>query len=157
MQLSRADAYCRYYQSQLGGSANYPVFIGGQHGDGLGSFFRGVLRFVAPIALRGLSVFAANTIQSHQQGASLKDAARGAIKPALGAMANELATRHAPQSGSGASALFDGVHGIPYMTRNAYKSIAYKGKSKRKAAKKKHSHAKKAKTASIYDGSQPNF
>lgn len=153
---SRVDAYTKYYQSQLGGSANYPVFIGGQHGDGLGSFFRGILRFVAPIALRGLSVFAANTIQSHEQGASLKDAARGAIKPALGAMASELATRHAPQSGSGASALFRGVQGIPYTTKNAYKSIAFKDNRKRKAVRK-HRKAKKSKPASLFDGSLPNF
>lgn len=140
-------AYCKYYQSQLGGSTNFPVFVGGQHGEGIGSFFRSVWRFIAPIALRGYSNFASNTLQKHEQGASLKDAAKSSIMPALGAMASSVANRPA-QTGSGlyngvngVSPLFDGVNGIPTGVKRAYKSVQFKAKKKTSKKRQKRTHS----------------
>jgi hypothetical protein len=84
------EVYVRYYkQQQQGGSL--PVFRGGRHdqqeGAGLGDIFRGIFRFVAPIALRGLSSFAANTLRAQQQGVPLGEAAKAAILPAIGEVA----------------------------------------------------------------------
>ena len=138
-------AYCKYYQSQTGGSATFPVFVGGQHGEGLGSLFRSVLRYVAPVALRGISNFASNTIQKHGQGQSLTDAARSSIAPALGSMASGFASRQS-QSGSGSFSdvnsvgpLFDGINGVPHGVKRAYKSDKYKAKSNT-AKKRKLAH-----------------
>jgi hypothetical protein len=80
------EVYVRYYkQQQQGGSL--PVFRGGRHdqqeGAGLGDIFRGIFRFAAPIALRGLSSFATNTLRAQQQGVPLGEAAKAAILPAL--------------------------------------------------------------------------
>ena len=76
----------RYYTQQHGGSL--PIFRGGRHdqqeGAGLGDIFRGIFRFVAPIALRGLSSFAANTLRAQQQGVPLGEAAKAALLPAIG-------------------------------------------------------------------------
>jgi hypothetical protein len=94
----RQAAYYQYYVAQRGGQL--PVFRGGrQGGEGLGDFFRGILRFIAPIALRGLTTFAGKTLDAHQQGASLADAAKSAIKPTLQSVGSSISDRM--QSGSG--------------------------------------------------------
>lgn len=60
------------------------MFRGGfQSGEGLGDFFRGLLRHIAPIALRGISAFAGRTLDAHQKGSTLKDAAKQALLPTL--------------------------------------------------------------------------
>ena len=103
------SAYCRYYEAQSGGEL--PVFRGGlQSGEGIGDFFRGLLRFVAPIAVRGIKTFAGNVMDAHQKGATLKDAAKSALKPTLGAVASSIgeqlqARNDQPQAGSGVFAL----------------------------------------------------
>jgi hypothetical protein len=140
-----SSAYCKYYQSQAGGSAAFPVFVGGQHGEGLGSLFRSVLRYIAPVAMRGITHFASNTLQKHGQGQSLVDAARSSVGPALGTMASGLVSKPS-QSGSGSfsekqsvSPLFDGVNGIPHGVKRAYKGAVPKAK-KNTAKKRKLDH-----------------
>lgn len=103
--MDRYSAYCRYYQAQSGGEL--PVFRGGiQNGEGIGDFFRGLLRFVAPIAMRGIKTFAGNVMEGHQKGQTLKEAAKQALKPTLGAVASSFgeqmqARNAAAQGGSG--------------------------------------------------------
>ena len=98
------SAYCRYYEAQSGGQL--PVFRGGvQNGEGLGDFFRGLLRFVAPIAVRGISNFAGHMIDGRHKGQSLKEAAKQAIRPTLGAVASSISEQmqgaKSEQTGSG--------------------------------------------------------
>ena len=79
------EVYVRYYtQQQQGGSL--PIFRGGRHdqdGAGLGSILAGIFRHVAPIAVRGLTSFAKNTLSAYQQGVPLGEAAKAAILPAV--------------------------------------------------------------------------
>ena len=98
------SAYCRYYEAQSGGQL--PVFRGGvQNGEGLGDFFRGLLRFVAPVAMRGISTFAGHMMDGRQKGQSLKEAAKQAIRPTLGEVASSISERMqgamSEQTGSG--------------------------------------------------------
>lgn len=136
----RSAAYCRYYDRQYGGEI--PVYRGGQHGDGLGDILRGILRFIAPIALRGISSFATSTVQAHARGASLSDAAKGAWRPALGAMVS--AAQNKMQTGSGV--LFQGTHGIPFERAVTYKRHAVKKRkgTSKKATSKKGSTTKRS-------------
>lgn len=78
--------YRAYYTSQMGGEIR--VFRGGlQTGAGLGDILRGVFRFIAPIALRGVSAFATNTLAGTQAGLPLALAARAALGPTISAVA----------------------------------------------------------------------
>ena len=151
--MPSSNPYLKFYQSQGGGSLDMPVFVGGQHGEGIGDFFRSVLRFIAPIALRGLSAFASNTMRAHEGGASLKDAARSAIGPSLGAMASSLSgsMNQQPQGGSGMSALFHGDEGVPYENSPIYKGVRGK-RSHQSKSKKKHSKKNKQKHHSSSNG-----
>lgn len=47
MYIPDAEAYLKYYQDQAGG--NLPRFYGGQHGYGLGSLIRSLVRRLIPI------------------------------------------------------------------------------------------------------------
>jgi hypothetical protein len=155
--MVHANPYLKYYQSQIGGGSDIPVFIGGQHGEGIGDFFRSVLRRILPIALRGLSTFATSTMRAHEGGASLKDAARSAITPSLGAMASAVQGSFADrkeQSGSGGSALFSGVEGVPFESTRVYKGLQLKRKHKR-AAKSKRS--KKQKVHNVSDDAEHGY
>lgn len=103
--MDRSAAYCRYYQAQSGGG-DIPVFRGGrQSGEGLGDILRGIFRFIAPLALRGISAFAGHTLDAHQKGATLKDAAKSAINPTLSSVASGFAEQFErkknEQAGSG--------------------------------------------------------
>jgi hypothetical protein len=142
--MVRSNPYLKYYQGQVGGSVDIPVFVGGQHGEGLGDFFRSVLRFIAPIALRGLSTFASTTQRAHEGGASLKDAARSAIGPSLGAMAGAVGeSMRNQQAGTGMNALFTGDEGVPYTNaHHVYKGVMEK---KRHHSKSKHNKKRKQK------------
>jgi hypothetical protein len=139
--MVHTNPYLKYYQGQVGGGADFPVFVGGQHGEGLGDFFRSVLRFIAPIALRGLSAFTSTTLRAHEGGATLKDAARSAIGPSLGAMATAVSSSLGKkQEGSGMNALFAGDEGVPYDGARVYN-----GDSR----KRKHHYAPSVKTKRI--------
>lgn len=82
--------YTAYYQSQVGGQLR--VFRGGlQSGAGLGDVLRGLFRFLAPIAIRGLSAFATNALSGHMAGLPLALAAKGAIMPTISAIAGTAA------------------------------------------------------------------
>ncbi len=102
--MDKSAAYCRYYQAQSGGEI--PVFRGGrQSGEGLGDILRGIFRFIAPLALRGISKFAGHTFDAHQKGATLKEAAKSALTPTLNSVASGFAEQlhrgKNEQSGSG--------------------------------------------------------
>jgi hypothetical protein len=85
-----ASDFRSYYESQLGGQL--PVFRGGlQRGAGLGDILRGIFRYLAPMALRGLSTFAGSTLAAHQAGAPLAAAARSAIMPTISSIAGSRA------------------------------------------------------------------
>jgi hypothetical protein len=137
--MARANPYLKYYQGQVGG-ADFPVFVGGQHGEGLGDFFRSVLRFIAPIALRGLSAFTSTTLRAHEGGATLKDAARSAIAPSLGAMASAVSSSFGKQEGSGMNALFAGDEGVPYECERVYNDTS---------RKRKHNYSSNVKTKRV--------
>jgi hypothetical protein len=101
--MDKTAVYYRYYRSQSGGEI--PVFRGGrQSGEGLGDILRGIFRFIAPIALRGFSTFAGHTLDAHQKGASLKDAAKSALNPTLNSVTTGIAEQfrgRQQQTGSG--------------------------------------------------------
>jgi hypothetical protein len=160
--MTSAD-YCAYYDSQMGG-AQLRVFRGGiQSGAGLGDILRGVLRFLIPIALRGLGSFAGRTLLGHQAGKTLGEAAKAAVGPSLSVMAGHAAPAAsrfmnaylpgvAPQQPQpqqeekpvekqrgGGGTLFDGIEGIPTTaeTIKQYKKTAPrapKGKKRKSAA-----------------------
>lgn len=134
--MSSAD-YCAYYDSQMGG-AQLRVFRGGiQSGAGLGDILRGVLRFLVPVALRGLGSFAGRTLLGTQGGKTLGEAAKAAIGPSLGVMAQhampaasrfmnayipgvmpsqppaQQEVKQPEKQRGGGGSLFDGVEGIP--------------------------------------------
>ena len=133
--IATKDNYLQYYEKQRGGEIT--VFRGGQQGDGLGDILRGILRFIAPIALRGVSNFASSTLKAREQGSSWKDAAKGAIAPTLSAIARDVVGNVSTQGGSGA--MFHGVEGVPDENVRLYK--------RRKAAKKhKPKKVKKSKS-----------
>ena len=129
------NRYTEYYRAQLGG--NIPVFRGGlQRGAGLGDVLRGIFRWFAPVAARGVSTFANNAINNATSGMPLLQAARKAVAPAISAAAGA-AGPHVQgivenllpvfgfggrQKGSG-GVLFSGEEGIPtgQATINAYK------------------------------------
>jgi len=73
------SVYCKYYQAQYGGEL--PVFRGGgsQSGAGIGDLLRGLGRMILPVALRGVSSLASNTLAGTQAGLSLGSAAKAAI------------------------------------------------------------------------------
>jgi hypothetical protein len=71
-------------QVQLGGAL--PVFIGRrrypQYGEGFLDVLRRVAKFVMPIALSGASKFLGETQRATEEGASIGDAAKAALRPA---------------------------------------------------------------------------
>ena len=103
------NPYFTFYRAQFGhGMPVYqgrglPVFqgYGDQRGSGLGDILRGVFRsvipFLAPIACRAASGFISNTARGLNSGQSLKDAAKGALRPtaegAVEAVAEEVGKR----------------------------------------------------------------
>jgi hypothetical protein len=127
------SAYCRYYKAQSGGEL--PVFRGGlQSGEGIGDFFRGLLRFVAPIAMRGISTFAGHVMDARNKGQTLKEAATGALKPTLGAVASSIGDQlqAQKQEGSGAFSM------LRFKHRKRKSDSQHGGTSKRRKVYKKH-------------------
>jgi len=128
-----SNQYYQYYKRQYGGEI--PVFRGGQHGDGIGDWLRGALRWLMPVAFRGLTTFGARAADAHNSGQSMADAMKAAIRPALSAAAQDALSR--AQAGSGAQgggALFSGDHGVPTASTTA----AYKSSPGGKMHKKTH-------------------
>jgi len=86
---ARTQAYIGIFRNQHG-AGGISVFQGldrYQSGQGIGDFFRGLLRRVIPVALgagkAALSAFAG----AHDQGSSLKDSLKAVIRPAIQAAA----------------------------------------------------------------------
>ena len=77
------DSYIEHYRAQVGGKL--PVFRGSpfQRGEGLGDIFRAVLRFLLPVASTAATTFIKGTADELNQGATLKDAAKGALGDTL--------------------------------------------------------------------------
>lgn len=80
---AHVQAYLGVFRNQHG--SGIPVFQGlarYQSGQGIGDFFRGILRRVIPVALNvaksALSAFSG----AQEEGASIKDALRATLKPA---------------------------------------------------------------------------
>ena len=76
----------------------------------------------------------------------MKDAAKKAIRPSLGAMAQTFASRIHPaqHSGSGQDALFSGVQGLPYQDSDEYKGHGKKSKRSKKSKTRVKSHKRTA-------------
>jgi hypothetical protein len=90
--MATSNEYVAYYESQVGGQLR--VFRGGlQSGAGLGDVLRGLLRFLMPVALRGISSFAGNMLAGTKAGLPLAMAARAAVGPAVSAVAGPAAAR----------------------------------------------------------------
>lgn len=144
------NPYLRFYRAQLGpGMSVYqarglPVLqgYGYQRGSGLGDILRGVIRsvipFLAPIASRAASGFISNTARGLHSGQSLKDAAKGALRPtaegAVEAVAEEVGKRFLQRG-----------HG--HKRKKVYKGMKVKKLKKHKKTKKRkpnkvrrHSH-----------------
>ena len=90
----KCKAFLNYYAAQCGCSrdqsgGSLPVFIGSQHqyGAGLGDILRGIFRREAPIigpALKStLGTFLGETGSAMNQGMTIKDSLRSALKPTL--------------------------------------------------------------------------
>lgn len=85
----KAELYVRFFMGgQTGaGIGDMPVFQGMrdyQQGAGFGSFFRGLLRYILPVAVRGAATFLGETSKAHDAGMSLGDAAKSALRPTAG-------------------------------------------------------------------------
>lgn len=93
----KTQAYYQYFNGGGGGGGDYPVFRGArrfpQYGAGIGDFFRGLFRTMFPVALRGAATFVNEAVREQGEGASLGQAAKAALKPALGAVLNEVIAR----------------------------------------------------------------
>ena len=86
---AHTQAYINVFSGQSGGGG-IAVYQGGsryQSGQGIGDFFRGLLRHILPVALgvgkAALSAFSG----AHDEGASIKDSFKAAIRPSIQAAA----------------------------------------------------------------------
>jgi hypothetical protein len=134
--MDKSAAYCRYYQAQSGGEI--PVFRGGrQNGEGLGDILRGIFRFIAPLALRGISKFAGHTLDAHQKGATLKEAAKSALTPTLDSVASGFAEQFQggknQQTGSGMALNQPGCKKAIMYVKPRRQNVYKRPKSKRRS------------------------
>lgn len=80
------QAILSHYLNQNGGGGSQ-VFRGAQfqYGTGIGDIFRSLGRFLLPIFASSASGFIGSAAKGLSEGKNLKDAAREALKPTLGA------------------------------------------------------------------------
>lgn len=143
--------YLQYYTTQRGrgDTTSLRVYRGAerwrprQRGDGFGSMLRGLARFVLPVLGRGIGAFASHTMDATDRGASLGDAAKSALKPAL---------RAAVDAGAGQMASYQGGNGGKkrHAEPNFYERMLEAKRRKRergdgKKAKKQRGGGKKRK------------
>lgn len=155
--MDKSAVYYRYYEAQRGGEI--PVFRGGrQSGEGLGDILRGIFRFIAPIALRGFTTFAGHTLDAHQRGATLKDAAKSALTPTLNSVTSGIAEQFRgggqKQAGSGARRILQHMQHSHKQVRRAALGKApdvYKRRSRKRRANGKFV------AAHDHDSTQYNF
>ena len=72
------------HKHQIGGGSDFPVFKGGrysQYGNGFGDILRPALRFILPIAARGVTTFLSEAAKAKGDGANWTTAAKNAIIP----------------------------------------------------------------------------
>ena len=72
------------HKHQTGGGSDFPVFKGGrysQYGNGFGDILRPALRFLLPIAARGVTTFLSEAARGRGDGADWATAAKNAILP----------------------------------------------------------------------------
>jgi hypothetical protein len=129
--------YLQHFRQQQQAGAGYVdtgVYRGArrwQKGDGIGDVLRGIARFMLPVLVRGASAFAGETISATTKGASLGDAARGALKPALNAAMQSVGERL--QGGVGSPKR----KGKRSKRRTAKSSVMQKGSGRKKSSAKR--------------------
>jgi hypothetical protein len=97
----QVQSYLRYYSQQRGGQLP-PVFRGArqwQKGDGFGDVLRGIFRWFLPVLTSGASSFINEAAAGQARGQSLGEAAKGALRPAIGSLIGAAAKRM--QGGTG--------------------------------------------------------
>ena len=87
----RVELYKAAFSQRGGaGGAYIPKFYGTyryqQHGGGLGDMFRGIWRWVKPVAQKGLEALLRSGGESMSQGSTWKEALKSSLKPTLGAV-----------------------------------------------------------------------
>lgn len=99
-----SHALARHYLSQTGGGAgdDYPVFRGApyQYGSGFGSILKTIGRFLFPIAASAAKSFISSAASGLSEGKSIKEAARGALGPAIESLGSDV-TKHVASKVSG--------------------------------------------------------
>lgn len=131
------------------GSGGMPVFRGagihtigagryyGQHGAGLGDFFGGLFRRLFPVIIRGATTFVGETLDRHEKGESLGEAAKGALNPTLGSLARGAMQAFAGQRGRGRKRKWKGGSTDELNGGSVDKhSLTGAGKRKRRRGKK---------------------
>jgi len=86
---ARTEAYLNIFRNQHGSGA-ISVFHGldrYQSGQGLGDFFRGLLRRALPVALGVGKAALSSFAESSDEGKSIKDALKAVVRPAFSAAA----------------------------------------------------------------------
>lgn len=109
MRDPQAEAYYRLFTGQQRGGSLLPVFRGApyyQQGGGFGDILKGIFRFLLPVAVRGATTFLDSAARAQESGASIKEAAKAALRPTLSAAASEAyeqfaQRRQQQQQGSG--------------------------------------------------------
>ena len=84
-----------FNRRQQTGSGDFPVFKGShvQYGSGFGDVMRGAMRYILPIAAKGIKSFIENTAQNRMEGSDWKSSAANAIIPLAGKVLKKVAKR----------------------------------------------------------------
>ena len=96
-------AYLKYYKRQVGAGDiilyRRAKLQQAQSGDGIGDVLRGVARFLLPLFFRGAKTFANETLRGTDQGMSIGEAAKNALRPTMDKVIGSAAKRF--QGGNG--------------------------------------------------------